>query len=480
VVRGLRLSVVAAGFGLLLAVLPLPAFQFSTVSVGATEAVPPPRAMTSAERAAAQAAADEPLGSDRVVSEDVAAGDFTSIGFTFRREPSGPVLVRVKDSTGAYGPWHELGTEDAEGPDRDSPERGGSGTEPFWVRDAAGYQVSLTAADAAGASAVTVHDVERRSIVQADPVAGASIAPPFGLNLRSAWGARAPKSTSYGSTVKLAVVHHSASSNSYAPADVPAILRSIQAYHMDGRGWADIGYNFVVDKYGGVWEGRAGGIDRSVIGAHAEGFNTNSVGVMVIGDYTQTTPTAAALEGVAQVIGWKLYLFGNAPNGRVSFTSGGSPKYAAGVTVNLPVVVGHQDVGSTDCPGSIEAALGTIRTRAQDWFTWTAALDGTSPTGRLDDVSIRARNILHVSGWALDPNTSGPTAAIIFVDGVATTVSADWPRDDVAETYTGYDNRKGFLWEAVVGKGKHDVCVWAGNVGPGINSPLGCRSVVVK
>src|SRR5690606_31099732 len=156
--------------------------------------------------------------------------------------------------------------------------------------------VSLGAGDAVGAKVVTVRDELRRVTADSTPVAGAATPPPFGIRTRDVWGARAPLSTSYASTVKLAVVHHSDSGNSYGPGDVPGILRSIQAFHMDGRGWSDIAYNFVVDKFGTVWEGRGGGIDRPVIGAHAMGFNTGSVGVMVIGDYTQATPTAAALE----------------------------------------------------------------------------------------------------------------------------------------------------------------------------------------
>ena len=67
-----------------------------------------------------------------------------------------------------------------------------------------------------------------------------------------------------------------------------AIVRGIEIYHVKGNGWNDIGYNFLVDKYGQVFEGRYGGVDRPVIGAHAEGFNTGSVGVAVIGDYDST------------------------------------------------------------------------------------------------------------------------------------------------------------------------------------------------
>ena len=79
-------------------------------------------------------------------------------------------------------------------------------------------------------------------------------------------------------------VHHTDTPNGYTLDDVPAILRSIQTYHVRSNGWNDIGYNFLVDAYGRIFEGRAGGIDRPVIGAHTGGFNTGSVGIAVLGD----------------------------------------------------------------------------------------------------------------------------------------------------------------------------------------------------
>ncbi len=337
----------AFGFGLLLSFVPLPGLVFSTASVGATTPLPALEPASPEDVAAVQAVSDEPVGTDRVAGAEESVAGFTTIGITFDTPPDQPVFVRVKDAGGTFGEWRELAVEADEGPDGSTD----AGTQPFWVGEGTGYEVNLGTEDAPDADVVVVRDEQRRSTVVATPAAGAAAPVPFGITSRAGWGARDATSTSYGSTVKLGVVHHSVSSNDYSPADVPGVLRSIQAYHMDGRGWSDIAYNFVVDKYGGIWEGRGGGIDRPVIGAHAMGFNTNSVGVMVIGDYSAVAPSAASLESVSKVLGWKLFLHGADPLGRVDFTSGGSTSIPAGVTVNLPVVVGHQDVGSTGCPG---------------------------------------------------------------------------------------------------------------------------------
>ena len=88
----------------------------------------------------------------------------------------------------------------------------------------------------------------------------------------------------YADAVHMVFVHHTDTPNGYAPGDVPAIIRSIYTYHVRSNGWNDIGYNFLVDAYGRVFEGRAGGIDRPVIGAQTQGFNTGSVGIAVIGN----------------------------------------------------------------------------------------------------------------------------------------------------------------------------------------------------
>jgi hypothetical protein len=176
--------------------------------------------------------------------------------------------------------------------------------------------------------------------------------------------------------VKVGFVHHTVNVNDYAQSDVPAMLRAIQTYHMDTNGWDDIGYNFLVDRFGGIWEGRAGGIDRAVIGAHAEGFNTGSTGVSVLGDFSNVPPSGAAVQAVGRLLGWKLPLHGVDPLEKTQFTSGGSNKYPSGQVVTLDNISGHKDVGNTACPAQLYDQLPTVRTAASGWAGTTTAYPG--------------------------------------------------------------------------------------------------------
>ncbi|MFE2148022.1 peptidoglycan recognition protein, partial [Streptomyces sp. NPDC059456] len=157
----------------------------------------------------------------------------------------------------------------------------------------------------------------------------------------------------YTSTVKAAFVHHTASGNNYACKDAPAVLRSLYRYHVISSGWRDIGYNFAVDKCGTVYEGRAGGVAKAVLGAHTMGFNTDSMGIAVIGTYTSTTPPAAAVKAVAQLTAWKLGLFNRDPRSKTTLKSGGGNLFKKGTNVKLNVISGHRDGFATECPGKL-------------------------------------------------------------------------------------------------------------------------------
>ncbi|OWA21787.1 peptidoglycan recognition protein family protein [Streptomyces sp. CS057] len=183
---------------------------------------------------------------------------------------------------------------------------------------------------------------------------------------RKGWGADEKlreRNFAYTKSVKAAFVHHSATGNNYTCKQAPSVLRSIYRYHVKSSGWRDFGYNFAVDKCGNIYEGRAGGVAKAVLGAHTLGFNTNTMGVAVLGTYSSTNPPAAAVTAVSKLTAWKLGLFGANPKGKVTLVSGGSGKYAKGKKVKMNVISGHRNAFATECPGArLYKKLGKART----------------------------------------------------------------------------------------------------------------------
>ena len=162
---------------------------------------------------------------------------------------------------------------------------------------------------------------------------------------RSQWGAAAGTTCDApltGDRTRGVVVHHTAGSNSYAAADSKAIVRSTQAYHMKSRGWCDIGYNFLVDKYGQIFEGRRGGVDRAVRAAHSGNLtvNTYTMGVSMMGNYGEVRPSAALKAAMVKLIGWRL---------GTNFVKAKGTYSIGGLTLNR--IAGHRNVVSTECPG---------------------------------------------------------------------------------------------------------------------------------
>jgi N-acetylmuramoyl-L-alanine amidase len=177
---------------------------------------------------------------------------------------------------------------------------------------------------------------------------------------RSGWGADEEivrAKPVYAPQLKLAVVHHTAGTNAYTRAQAAAIVRGIEVYHVQGNGWNDIGYNFLVDRYGTVYEGRGGGITRNVVGAHAEGFNQGTAGVALIGNFTAAKPTQAQQDALVKLLAWRLDVAHVDPLSKVVYTSGGNAKYRRGEPVTLRTISGHRDTGPSECPGSAAYAL---------------------------------------------------------------------------------------------------------------------------
>lgn len=187
---------------------------------------------------------------------------------------------------------------------------------------------------------------------------------------RSVWlgeAARAQPPPRYDDKVLAVFVHHTDTPNGYDCADVPAILRGVYSGQTGGRDWDDIGYNFVVDRCGTIYEGRAGGIDRAVTGAHTQGFNHRTTGIAALGTFTAGVPVPDALtDAIAALAAWKLGGTGSDPRGKVRLvSSNGLSRYAAGATATLPAVAGHDEGYQTSCPGAaLTARLPDIRETA--------------------------------------------------------------------------------------------------------------------
>ncbi len=157
-----------------------------------------------------------------------------------------------------------------------------------------------------------------------------------------------------------AMIHHTAGTNDYTATEVPALLRAIQRYHVEGRGWNDIAYNVLVDKYGRAWEGRGGGLTKAIAGGHAYGETNKRVfGISLMGNYEEAQPSAAMLETMDQVIAWKFALHGVDPTAS-TWGSGGQD----GGSTYLPAISGHRDENATLCPGKyVYAKFPEIRAR---------------------------------------------------------------------------------------------------------------------
>ncbi len=254
---------------------------------------------------------------------------------------------------------------------RDDPQSQGAQTEaaaPLTAEAAASSAVNaqLAPLGALVIPALSKEETEADLAAARGEIAGKPyIGPRPGIITRKGWGADErlrERSFLYTKTVKAAFVHHTATGNNYSCAQAPALLRAIYRYHTLSSGWRDFGYNFAIDKCGNIYEGRAGGVTKPVMGAHTLGFNSNTTGIAVLGTYTSKKPPTAALNAVAKLTAWKLGLFGRNPEGTTSLTSGGSNLHAKGKNVRLNVISGHRDGFATECPGrQLYGKLGTAR-----------------------------------------------------------------------------------------------------------------------
>jgi hypothetical protein len=293
----------------------------------------------------------------RWISPPIEAPDrFDLVGVA--REPRA-VEIRARDGGGRWSEW--VGQED--------------GT-PIYVGGADQAQVRapfeprgrlhfVNVSGTSGSFADRLLISARRAIntafisVASTPVAEA-LAPKPSVVSRAGWGADLPsggcpprRPPEYG-TVQAAVIHHTVNANDYAPDQASSIVLGICRFHVYGNGWNDIGYNALVDRYGTLYEGRAGGLKRPIVGAQAQGFNTQTTSIASIGDHTSEAPTPEAQRSILQFLAWKMGVNRAYPvTASVQLTSAGGSqnRYPAGTVVTVPRIMGHTTLGLTACPG---------------------------------------------------------------------------------------------------------------------------------
>jgi uncharacterized protein with LGFP repeats len=369
--------------------------------VPASDTSAAPNAPLQAQAAPGVVVADQLVAPKRVESEVVKAAGFQTLGVTWPETAKvGDLGGQVRTRTnGKWSGWVALQPSDSS-PDPGSAEAAHAvraGTDPVSIGNADAVQLAFTATAKGGprglslalvgsaekpapvgvvasialaskaAASTSGGEASIQTVAFSSAVVQAAVTAPAVIS-RAAWGAPAQGcSPGVASSLVGATLHHTADPNTYSTiAQAKQQIKNDAVYHISSLGWCDLGYNFVVDKWGNIYEGRAGSLTQAVIGAHAGGFNSGTVGVAMLGTY-DAVPSAATQRSVAQIIGWRLGAYGVNPNTSMTYHTGdgGVGVKFKNQNVSLPRVFGHRDVWFTACPGNGGyAALPNIRAMA--------------------------------------------------------------------------------------------------------------------
>lgn len=405
----------------------------------------------------------------RVVKEFTRDREFSLFALTWTGERDIVAYVRSQRADGSWSPWFLM--------DPANPPEGSQkfGTEPIFVESTKRVQVSTGNVDllengrTQSSAPTTARDLEAVFLDGGTGTVGAGKGADNGIKqvadsysyampkviTRAQWGAGNSGNPTYTEPVTAATVHHTAGSNNYTEAEAAGIVRGIWRYHAIDLGWKDIGYNALVDKYGNIYEGRAGGLDRAVEGAHVGGFNQNTWGVSMLGNYQTAQPTPQAIAAMGQIIGWKAAVAGFDPMGsswqQAEFYYPGS-KYRQGQGAMFPNINAHRDFHYNECPGdNLYARMGDIRLAAK------AKYNSVKATGRIADPNLPSLpSISNSDGTKTVVSTGGNAANAANVAQGVTNALSGLASGDPATIAKAAGTLAGAVFIAALHKGVFD------------------------
>ena len=338
---------------------------------------------------------------------------FNLVGFSWHGRQVPAIALRAREDGDDWTRWTPVGEDGRRGGRR-------STSAPVWVGEADWVQYRMSrqvpglrlhfvnttgTATAADRLLNSLRRTVNEAVVSIAPAWGAASRPR--IRSRAEWGGEQcpTRGVSYD-RVKAATVHHTVTANEYTRSQVPAAILAVCRFHRNTNGWNDIGYNFVVDRFGRIWEGRDGGVEEAVVGSHAQGYNSQTTGIANLGTFTSVPQSDAAVGAMARLIAWKLSNHGVRTGGTTTLTSAGgsSARYPYGDRRRFQTVLGHRDTGVTACPGDqlyfqlselrdrlgeqpptgepveVDAPLPEVVTFSQEGYTFTGALSGGDAT----------------------------------------------------------------------------------------------------
>ncbi|MCW2814631.1 MAG: N-acetylmuramoyl-L-alanine amidase, family 2 [Nocardioides sp.] len=437
-------------------------------------------------------------GGQRVVSDPQRVTGYGAVGLTWEHGdvvPDDEIKVKVRTlDEGRWSGWTPMDYHDEHGPDPESEEGRSArpGTDELLVGEVDQVQVKVISQDAAPAdmklavidpgvattSAEQLPAIDTGALDDTDGTDGTNDAQPAARTLptsdgdvelaagaftpkpviysRAQWGAderMRDKSSLHYFEVHAGFVHHTVNANNYKPEDVPSILRGIYAYHTKSRGWSDVGYNYLVDRFGRIWEGRAGGVDRPVVGAHTLGHNDDSFAMSAIGNFEEVRPSNAMVEAYGALFGWKLSLHGvDAGSTRQYVTS----KY-------FPAVNGHRDAASTACPGKyLYAKIPQIKALAEQAQATFAGRQLESDLAGADQPDLIVRRKSDGQGFVVPmrKTAKGYARGVPIATGIDLSTqnrilnAGDWDRDGTSDLISRRTSDGSLWFRPGLGNGK--------------------------